>query len=71
VLRLLLLTKNPSKSNLFDFINVYYLRKELRSWDPIVHENRAAEQLFFPLNDANTFFGVTIDEKAKSFTVRI
>jgi len=45
-------------------------KKELRGWDPIVHENRAAEQLFFPLNDPNTFFGTTTTEKARTFTPR-
>ncbi|KAI6221319.1 hypothetical protein M3Y99_01560900 [Aphelenchoides fujianensis] len=45
-------------------------KKELKKWDPIVQENRAAEQLSFPLRDAPTFYVETAAEKSKAFTPR-
>lgn len=43
-------------------------RNDLHQWNPIVHKNRVAEQIFFPLQDENLFSRVqNAAEKAKGF----
>ncbi|CAD5206533.1 unnamed protein product [Bursaphelenchus okinawaensis] len=46
------------------------VRKELRSWDPVVQTNRAAEQLKFPLGQPEVFYDAPVAEKTKAFTPR-
>ncbi|CAD5209415.1 unnamed protein product [Bursaphelenchus xylophilus] len=46
------------------------VRKQLRTWDPVVQSNRAAEQLKFPLGAPETFYNEPVAEKTKSFKPR-
>ncbi|KAI1729747.1 utp14 protein [Ditylenchus destructor] len=45
-------------------------KKELSKWNPIVHSNRVAEQLVFPLEEDKSIYVVNAEDKAAAFQPR-